>query len=70
MKLLTKIKPYLTLKMWLSVIVGVGLGYAYYHFIGCNSGTCPITSNPFNSMMWGGVMGAIFAWPSKKKEKE
>ncbi|MFT3738888.1 MAG: DUF6132 family protein [Breznakibacter sp.] len=56
--------------MWLSVIVGVGLGFAYYYFIGCNSGSCPITSNPYKSMLWGGLLGVIFAWPSKKKEEE
>ena len=27
------------------LIGGIG-GFAYYHFIGCTSGTCPITSNP------------------------
>ena len=27
------------------LIGGIG-GFVYYHFIGCASGTCPITSNP------------------------
>ncbi|WP_226063451.1 DUF6132 family protein [Kaistella polysaccharea] len=41
------------------VIVGGILGYAYYHFIGCNTGTCAITSKPFNSIAYGMVMGYL-----------
>ncbi len=36
---------------------GVVLGYLYYYYIGCNSGTCPITSSPWGSMGIGGLMG-------------
>jgi LytS/YehU family sensor histidine kinase len=54
------------------VIVGLLAGYAYYHFVGCNSGTCAITSNPLNSTLYGGVMGGllfnIFVTSPKKKE--
>lgn len=41
--------------------VGLGLigGYAYYHFIGCASGTCSITSKPLNSTIYGGIMGGL-----------
>lgn len=31
---------------------GIG-GYLYYYFIGCNSGTCPITSSPYGSIIMG-----------------
>lgn len=37
---------------------GVG-GYLYWYFIGCNSGTCPITSSPTMSVIWGAVMGSL-----------
>jgi LytS/YehU family sensor histidine kinase len=54
------------------VIVGLLAGYAYYHFVGCNSGTCAITSNPLNSTLYGGVMGGLlfnmFVTSPKKKE--
>ncbi len=43
----------------LGVAGGVGLGYLYYYFIGCNSGTCPITSSPWGSMGVGGLMGLL-----------
>lgn len=40
-------------------LIGALLGYLYYHFIGCNSGSCPITSNPYISVIWGAVMGYL-----------
>ncbi len=39
------------------IAVGGALGYAYYHFIGCASGTCPITGNPYASTLYGGLVG-------------
>ncbi len=40
-----------------SIIIGSGLGYLVYKFIGCRSGSCPITSNPYMSIL----IGALFA---------
>lgn len=37
-------------------IGGLG-GFAYYHFIGCASGACAITSNPYASIAFGGFLG-------------
>ena len=54
----------------LGVLVGGILGYAYYHFIGCSTGTCAITSKPVNSSIYGMVMGyLIFSTFEKTKEK-
>lgn len=52
----------------IGVIVGAVAGYLYYHFIGCNSGTCAITSNPINSTLYGALMGGL-AFNIFKKEK-
>jgi len=53
------------------VIVGGLLGFAYYHFIGCNTGTCAITSKPFNSTAYGMLMGYLmFSTFEKSKKKE
>lgn len=49
---------------------GIAGGYIYYIEIGCNSGTCPITSNPWMTMLWGGLMGYLLGdMLVKKKEK-
>jgi hypothetical protein len=52
----------------IGVIVGMTGGYLYYYFVGCNSGTCPITSNPYISIIYGGVMGYLVFDLFKKKE--
>lgn len=53
------------------IIIGGILGFAYYHFIGCSTGHCPITSKPLNSTIYGMVMGyllfSIFEDSKKKK---
>jgi len=41
------------------IALGVAGGYLYYIKVGCSSGTCPITSNPVMTMLWGGVMGYL-----------
>ena len=43
----------------IGVLVGAIAGYAYYHFIGCASGTCAITSKPLNSTIYGSIMGGL-----------
>ncbi len=44
----------------IGVIAGAIGGYLYYHFVGCTSGTCPITSKPLNSSLYGALMGGLF----------
>lgn len=43
-------------------------GYAYYYFIGCNTGSCPLTSNPYISVIFGAVIGYLLFDMFKKKE--
>jgi hypothetical protein len=50
----------------LFVILGAAGGYAYYHFVGCVSGTCPITSNPYISTAYGAVFGLVLGTAKKK----
>lgn len=51
----------MVLRLVLGVIIGAALGFAYYKFIGCASGACPITSNPYISSVYGAVMGLLLA---------
>ena len=46
---------------------GIG-GFAYYYFIGCQTGTCAITRNPYISTSYGMLVGLIISFDSKKKQ--
>lgn len=41
------------------IIFGGIAGLAYWHFIGCNTGSCNITSIWYNSTLYGVVLGGI-----------
>jgi hypothetical protein len=51
----------MTLKIILGLVLGGGLGFAYYRLIGCAMGTCPLTSNPYLSTSYGAVIGVLVA---------
>lgn len=52
------------------ILIGAIGGYLYYYFIGCNSGTCPITSNPLISVLYGALIGYLLFDMFKKKENK
>ncbi|NBP70521.1 MAG: hypothetical protein EBR30_21745 [Cytophagia bacterium] len=43
----------------IAATVGATAGFVYWYYVGCNSGTCAITSSPINSSVYGGVMGIL-----------
>lgn len=55
------IKPfYKTWNFWkpfLGITLGGIGGFMYYHYVGCASGSCAITGNPFMSTAYGGMLG-------------
>lgn len=51
----------------IGVVIGAIGGYLYYYYVGCASGTCPITSKPLNSTLYGAVMGSLFLNIFKKE---
>lgn len=57
------------LKIIGSLIGGAG-GFTYYYFVGCSNGTCPITSNPYISIIYGTLLGYLFFDMFKKKKVE
>ena len=52
----------------LAIVLGACGGFAYYYYIGCASGTCAITSNPWISTMYGALLGWLIVPKQKAKE--
>ncbi|MCE1200306.1 MAG: hypothetical protein LWW85_15175 [Marinilabiliales bacterium] len=44
-------------KPFLAALAGGLVGFLYYYFVGCSSGSCAITSNPYASILWGALLG-------------
>lgn len=53
----------------IGAVTGAAGGAVYYATIGCSSGSCPITSNPWLTTLWGGVMGYLIASMFKQTNK-
>ena len=49
------------LKTILGTAVGATVGFLIYRFIGCRTGTCPLNSNPWISMIVWGAVGFLIA---------
>jgi len=49
----------MNLRIVLGIILGCALGFAYYKIVGCPTGTCPISSNPIVSTIYGGAIGLL-----------
>ena len=47
--------------LWIAggLLFGIFAGFGYWYFIGCNTGTCPITSIWYNTSAYGGLMGGL-----------
>ena len=54
----------------LGIIVGSVGGFLYWRFVGCTSGTCPITSSPLMSTLWGAILGGLLFDMFKKKDNK
>jgi hypothetical protein len=46
--------------------VGAAGGYLYYSYVGCITGNCPITSNPYISTAYGAMIGLVMTIGSKR----
>jgi hypothetical protein len=46
-------------KIALGLVLGGIAGFAYYSYVGCATGSCPITSNPVISTAWGAGIGGL-----------
>jgi len=57
------VKQFLIKHKWKIIFASAGLiaGYAYYYFVGCASGSCPIQSKWYLSTLYGGIIGYLLA---------
>ena len=53
----------------LGIALGAAGGFLYWNFIGCTTGTCPITSSPINSSVWGAIIGGLLFSSFQKENK-
>lgn len=52
------------------VVLGSIAGFLYWKYIGCTSGTCPLTSQWHTTTLFGGVFGYLIADSIKIKDKK
>ena len=43
------------------ILLGAISGFSYWYFIGCTTGSCPITSSPYISIIWGATIGYLLS---------
>ncbi len=49
------------MRMIIGVVLGGLLGFGYYKVVGCSTGACPITSNPWISTFYGAFVGLMLS---------
>ena len=48
-----------SIRVCVGILIGGAAGYAYYRFVGCRTGACPLTGNPYISTAYGAMMGLL-----------
>jgi H+/Cl- antiporter ClcA len=54
----------------LGILIGAVAGFLYWKLVGCDSGTCMITSKWHNSTAYGAAMGGLIFSIFKKEKNE
>jgi uncharacterized membrane protein len=57
----------LWLRRGLGLLVGGGIGLAFYALIGCRTGVCPLVSDPISATVLGAIVGLINTLDGKKQ---
>lgn len=52
----------------LGALAGAVGGAVYAHYVGCATGTCPLTASAWRAALFFGVTGAIVALPGRRSE--
>ena len=64
--ILKRVLNRMTYRILLGSGIGAVAGLLYWVFIGCNGGSCPLTSNPYKTVILFTLMGG---WYFYKKQK-
>lgn len=48
-------------RILIGAVIGAVLGFGWYKLVGCSTGTCPLTSHPVVSTLYGMTLGALIA---------
>jgi hypothetical protein len=51
------------------IATGASAGFAYYYFVGCHGGVCPISGNPYISTAYGAVIGILIFTARNKPDR-
>ena len=54
----------------IGIVVGAAGGFIYYRNVGCSTGSCLITSNPWLTILWGAMIGYLAGSMFNKKNKK
>jgi hypothetical protein len=46
-----------------------GVAAAYAYFVGCRTGSCPITASVWSASLYGALVGAVAGWPARALER-
>jgi len=57
-----RIRKFLSWRLIIGIILGGTAGFLYFYFIGCQSGTCPVKSNPYLMTLVGMLIGGILLY--------
>lgn len=57
------------LRTLVGAVLGASLAGAYAWFIGCKTGTCPLTSSVWTAALYGTFVGAVAGWPARAKAR-
>lgn len=67
--LLAKLKFKRVIIHFAFTVIGIVAGYTYYSLVGCNRG-CTITSSPYLSILWGGMIGFLLPGVFEKPKSQ
>ncbi|MCX6230162.1 MAG: hypothetical protein NTZ33_01340 [Bacteroidetes bacterium] len=68
-KIFNKLKTIFSVQSVIGAVIGMMGGFIYYLKVGCATGACPIKSNPWLMLLWGGLIGGLIGDIFTKKTK-